>query len=252
MAIANLTHKDITTAANDTTPAEVVFKSDGLFIAMVAAGLLQNGVIATTAPATPTTGDWWLDSSAANATTPGVWNYYDGAAWGAVASNIAIAAAVATYTNAGIVQLATPADAAAGTSNNALTPATAAGLTANTALTNALVTSLGASTMTATYTGTTIPDNSTIIAALQALETAVESVPANVQYLGAWNANTNTPTLVNGTGTIGDMYRVSVAGTTNIDGETDWQPGDQIIFNGTTWDKFDNSEAGLSLVAATL
>ena len=63
----------------------------------------------------------------------------------------------------------------------------------------------------------------------------------SVTYQGSWNANTNTPTLTDGTGTIGQYYIVSVAGNTNIDGETDWQVSDWIIFNGTVWEKSDHT-----------
>ena len=63
-----------------------------------------------------------------------------------------------------------------------------------------------------------------------------------VIYQGTWDAATNTPTLVSGIGTKGYYYVVSVAGNTNLDGITDWQPGDWAIFNGTAWEKVDNSE----------
>ena len=69
-------------------------------------------------------------------------------------------------------------------------------------------------------------------------------LPTSVQeYKGAWNASTNTPTLASGVGTNGDTYRVSVAGSTNLDGITDWDVGDALIFNGQTgvWEKFDNT-----------
>lgn len=62
-------------------------------------------------------------------------------------------------------------------------------------------------------------------------------------YQGAWNANTNAPVLASGVGTAGDYYVVSVAGTTNLDGISDWQEGDVAAFNGTTWDKFDNTDS---------
>jgi hypothetical protein len=65
----------------------------------------------------------------------------------------------------------------------------------------------------------------------------------NVGYIGYWNANTNTPTLGdNGAGdTKGDMYDVSVAGTTSVDGEAVWQVGDFILHNGTVWQKINNT-----------
>ena len=49
-------------------------------------------------------------------------------------------------------------------------------------------------------------------------------------YKGAWDANSNTPTLTSGVGTGGDYYIVSVAGNTNLDGVIDWQVGDWAIF----------------------
>jgi len=61
---------------------------------------------------------------------------------------------------------------------------------------------------------------------------------------GNWDANTNTPTLADGTGTAGHLYRVSTAGTTNLGGENDWQVGDQIFYTDAgTWAKIDNTES---------
>ena len=60
-----------------------------------------------------------------------------------------------------------------------------------------------------------------------------------VVYQGVWNAATNTPALVSSVGTKGWYYKTSVAGTTLIDGISQWGVGDTIIFNGTTWDKID-------------
>jgi len=58
-----------------------------------------------------------------------------------------------------------------------------------------------------------------------------------LSYQGTWNANTNTPTLVSGTGTKNNYYVVSVAGTTTLDGISTWSVGDWAIFNGTVWEK---------------
>lgn len=63
-----------------------------------------------------------------------------------------------------------------------------------------------------------------------------------LDYKGPWNASTNTPTLTNGTGDKGDYYVVSVAGSTALDGNSDWKPGDWVIFSGSGWQKIDNSE----------
>ena len=61
-------------------------------------------------------------------------------------------------------------------------------------------------------------------------------------YQGTWNASTNSPTLASGVGTLNNYYVVSTAGSTNLDGITDWAIGDWAIFNGTVWQKIDNSE----------
>jgi len=68
------------------------------------------------------------------------------------------------------------------------------------------------------------------------------SVAGNLSYQGTWNASTNTPTLASGTGTNGYYYVVATAGSTNLDGITDWKVGDWLLFNGTAWQKIDQSE----------
>jgi len=68
------------------------------------------------------------------------------------------------------------------------------------------------------------------------------TIIGSLSYSGTWDASTNTPTIVSGVGTLGQFYKVSVAGNTTIDGNTGWAVGDWIIFNGTAWDKIDNTE----------
>lgn len=69
----------------------------------------------------------------------------------------------------------------------------------------------------------------------------------DLNYQGAWNASTNSPTLTSSVGTQGYYYVVSVAGTTNLNGITDWQIGDWAIFNGSVWQKVDNTDAVTSV-----
>jgi hypothetical protein len=69
----------------------------------------------------------------------------------------------------------------------------------------------------------------------------------DLNYQGTWNASTNTPTLTSSTGTQGYYYVVNVAGTTNLNGITDWQIGDWAIFNGSVWQKVDNTDAVTSV-----
>jgi hypothetical protein len=73
----------------------------------------------------------------------------------------------------------------------------------------------------------------------------------DLNYQGTWNASTNTPTLTSSTGTKGYYYVVDVAGTTNLDGITDWQVGDWAIYNGTVWQKVDNTDAVSSVNGQT-
>lgn len=64
------------------------------------------------------------------------------------------------------------------------------------------------------------------------------SFPGNkVRNKGKWNANTNSPTITNGDGREGDYYIVSVAGNTVIDGNSNWQKDDLIIFVNGKWTK---------------
>lgn len=92
-------------------------------------------------------------------------------------------------------------------------------------------------------TGGAITSSDTILAAFGKLQNQVNAVLGGAAYQGTWNASTNSPSLSSGTGTQGYYYVVSVAGSTNLDGITDWKVGDWAIFNGTTWDKVDNTDA---------
>lgn len=64
-----------------------------------------------------------------------------------------------------------------------------------------------------------------------------------ISYRGAWNANTNTPNLTTITKLKGDMYLVSVKGTQNIgEGSIVYNVGDQVIYNGTIWQKIPTGD----------
>ena len=69
----------------------------------------------------------------------------------------------------------------------------------------------------------------------------------DLNYQGTWNASTNTPTLTSSSGTKGFYYVVSVAGNTNLNGITDWAVGDWAVFNGSIWEKIDNTDAVTSV-----
>ena len=79
----------------------------------------------------------------------------------------------------------------------------------------------------------------------------VSQLPAAVlgalSYQGTWNASTNSPTLTSSVGTKGYYYVVNVAGSTNLNGITDWQVGDWAVYNGSAWQKIDNTDAVTSV-----
>lgn len=72
-----------------------------------------------------------------------------------------------------------------------------------------------------------------------------------LSYQGTWNASTNTPTLASSTGTNGYYYIVSTAGSTNLNGITDWQVGDWLLFNGSVWQKIDQTNSVTSVNSKT-
>ena len=78
-----------------------------------------------------------------------------------------------------------------------------------------------------------------------------DAVLGALSYQGTWNASTNTPTLTSSVGTKGYYYVVSVAGTTNLNGVTDWQIGDWAVYNGTAWQKVDNTDSVTSVNTLT-
>jgi hypothetical protein len=70
-------------------------------------------------------------------------------------------------------------------------------------------------------------------------------LPSTVmEYRGMWDASTNTPTLADGMGDSGDVYIVSVGGTVNLgSGNITFLAGDWVIYNGSIWEKSDDSDS---------
>lgn len=89
--------------------------------------------------------------------------------------------------------------------------------------------------------------STTLEGRLDAMEVDIAAVVGGMEYQGTWNASTNSPALANGIGTKGFYYKVSVAGSTTLDGNSAWHVGDWAAFDGTTWDKIDNFEAVTSV-----
>ncbi|CAB5195092.1 hypothetical protein UFOVP174_54, partial [uncultured Caudovirales phage] len=96
-------------------------------------------------------------------------------------------------------------------------------------------------------TGGTIADTDSILTAFGKVQNQINGLIGGSLYKGTWNANTNIPALASGVGTAGWYYIVSVAGTTNLNGITDWQVGDWAIFQGSVWQKVDNTDAVVSV-----
>lgn len=76
------------------------------------------------------------------------------------------------------------------------------------------------------------------------------TVVGAVDYQGTWNANTNSPDLPASTPAKGDYYAVSTAGSTSLGGITDWAVGDWAIYNGSAWEKVDNTDTAAAVLAA--
>lgn len=69
-----------------------------------------------------------------------------------------------------------------------------------------------------------------------------DTVLGAVDYQGTWDADGNSPDLPAASPTKGDYYVVSTAGSTSLGGITDWEIGDWAIYNGSSWEKVDNTD----------
>ena len=96
-------------------------------------------------------------------------------------------------------------------------------------------------------TGGSVVATDTILEAFGKLQNQINALIGSSIYKGTWNASTNTPTLTSSVGTRGWYYIVSVPGTTNLNGITDWQLGDWAIYDGSAWQKVDNTDAVISV-----
>ena len=110
------------------------------------------------------------------------------------------------------------------------------------------LTKSGSTTVTLTPKTGTVSSSSSNLATGAQIQTAIDTAITGVlKYDGVWNASTNSPTLTSGSGTVGEYYIVSVAGSTNLDGITDWAVGDWAVFSDQAtdaWQKIDNTQVG--------
>ena len=112
--------------------------------------------------------------------------------------------------------------------------------------------------LTELYLDDGVADVGTVIPTLVNGKLKVEQLPyVALEYKGGWNANTNVAggiytLLANGQyqeigvgvpiNGASKFFVVSVAGTFDLDGTTDWLVGDWAVSNGTVWEKVDNTD----------
>jgi hypothetical protein len=60
-----------------------------------------------------------------------------------------------------------------------------------------------------------------------------------LNFKGTWDANANSPALTSSVGTKGDYYVVGTAGSTNLNGISNWGVGDLATFNGSVWQRVE-------------
>lgn len=73
-----------------------------------------------------------------------------------------------------------------------------------------------------------------------------------LQYIGTWDASTNTPTLADGTGELNFWYRANISGTVDLgSGPLTFAVGDKVVHNGTIWEKWDTNDEVISVNAKT-
>lgn len=111
---------------------------------------------------------------------------------------------------------------------------------------------------TAAYIATVAGANSGLATLDSGGKVPVTQLPSNfMQFVGTWNASTNSPTLADGAGnpdsSIGDVYVTSVAGTQNLgSGPQTFAVGDWVILDASKiWTKVINSNAVASVNGQT-
>ncbi len=88
--------------------------------------------------------------------------------------------------------------------------------------------------------------NDTTVATTAFVKNLIGEIPAGLAFEGTWDADTDDPDLSVATPNNGQFWVVSVSGSTDLSGITDWKVGDWAIWveDGTgadAWQKVDNS-----------
>jgi hypothetical protein len=151
-----------------------------------------------------------------------------------VATTTASAGGSLSY-SAGVFTFA-PASIPTYTINTAVTPSGGGSLSLNgTTFTFTPAVQYTLPTATPSGLGGVKVDNNTIVINNGIISVGGALTSATI-FKGSWDASTNTPTLVNGTGTAGYEYIVSVAATRNLgNGSKTWSVGDLVIYDGSSW-----------------
>jgi len=68
---------------------------------------------------------------------------------------------------------------------------------------------------------------------------AITNAIGALNFKGTWDANANSPALASSVGTKGDYYVVGTAGSTNLNGISNWGVGDLATFNGSVWQRVE-------------
>ena len=122
------------------------------------------------------------------------------------------------------------------------------------------LTSAGSSTVTLTPVTAAVANGGASLATgdqiYDFVTAQIATIPSGLSFEGNWNASTDSPDLSGATPDSGQFWIVSVAGSTNLDGITDWKVGDWAIYVSTGagtdgWQKVDNTSTLSGSGAAT-
>ena len=174
---------------------------------------------------------------------------------GPLTGNATTATALAT---AGTIQLLSGSGATQGVASNAVTYTSGGDVQLTTTLADTTVTAK-ALTNLPTPTSSAIASTDTILAAMAKLQGQITGIAGSLAFEGTWDARTvaegGAGTPPSATPVNGQFWIVSVAGSQNLDGITDWLVGDWAIYvsNGAgtdAWQKLDQSNEVLGSGAA--
>ena len=125
---------------------------------------------------------------------------------------------------------------------------TSSGVTSVNGSTTINSSNVGGGSVTLSAVTGVVNSSSSVLATGAQIQTAINNALTGVlSYQGTWNASTNSPSLASGVGTPGYYYIVATAGSTNLDGITDWEVGDWAVFSDLAtdaWQKIDNTQVG--------